>query len=165
MRVSGNRRLPSGICPTSIAVGVIGILLCTLAGPPPASAVLGGDVSSVETDRAHLQSPRRIERAEQYDIHELAHPSGTIVREYVSPEGRVFGVAWQGPRLPDLRRLMGNYFDRWVHAVSKPRAARGPLFIEQPDLVVQSSGHLRAFRGRAYVPTMLPASVRAEAIR
>jgi Protein of unknown function (DUF2844) len=32
-------------------------------------------------------------------------------------------------------------------------------------MVVQISGHMRAFLGRAYVPQMLPAGVRAEDIR
>jgi hypothetical protein len=128
MMMSDEPRFPSGICPPSIAAWVIAFMLCTLAAPPRASAILGGDVSSVETDRAHLQSALRVARTEQYEMHELASPSGTIVREYVSPEGRVFGVAWQGPWLPDLRQLLGGSFNRWVRAVSSPRAVRGPVF-------------------------------------
>jgi hypothetical protein len=45
------------------------------------------------------------------------------------------------------------------------RHGRGPVQIQQPGLVVQVSGHMRAFLGKAYVPQMLPAGVRAEDIR
>jgi len=37
--------------------------------------------------------------------------------------------------------------------------------IQEPGLVVQVAGHMRAFFGKAYVPQMLPAGIRAEDIR
>jgi hypothetical protein len=42
---------------------------------------------------------------------------------------------------------------------------RKPLMIELPGLVVEQSGHARAFAGRAYVPDMLPTGVRTEEIQ
>ena len=55
-------------------------------------------------------------------------PSGTTVREYVSSNGTVFAVAWQGPWLPDLRQMLGPYFDDYQRALQSTtgkRRARG----------------------------------------
>jgi hypothetical protein len=90
-----------------------------------------------------------------------------MVREYVNSSGTVFAVAWDGPWMPDLRQVLGDHFDQYQAAMRAPktRAARGVVSITQPGLVVQMSGHARAFTGRAYLPTMLPQGVRLEAIR
>ena len=89
----------------------------------------------------------RIVRVDTYTLHEVQSSSGTTIREYVSSNGTVFAVAWQGPWLPDLRDS-GPYFDQYQLAMQTAqggRRARGMLTISQPDLVVQMSGHLRAF--------------------
>jgi hypothetical protein len=90
------------------------------------------------------------------------------VREFVSSAGKVFAVAWQGPIHPDLQQLLGTYYEQYTQAVQAQRATRkgrGPLLIQEPGLVVQVSGHMRAFVGRAYVPQMMPAGVKVEDIR
>ena len=66
--------------------------------------------------------------------------------------------------MPDLRQVLGSYFDRYVEAAAQ-RKARGPVTIEQPGLVVQSSGHMRAFVGKAYIPEALPPGVSADSIQ
>jgi hypothetical protein len=103
--------------------------------------------------------------AARFTMHELRAASGTTVREYVSPAGVVFGVAWQGPSLPDLRQLLGVYFDQYVDAAAARRTRRAPVRVELPGLVVQSSGHMRAFVGKAYLPQGLPQGVAAEEIQ
>ncbi len=130
----------------------------------PASAALGGDTATVEADVAHLQGRLKIARVQRYAVHEIEAPHGTVVREYVSPAGRVFGVAWNGPVKPDLRQVLGPYFDTYVEAVAK-RKARGPVQVVLPGLVVQSSGHMRAFVGSAYLPDGLPEGVAAGEIQ
>ncbi|MEO8303238.1 MAG: DUF2844 domain-containing protein [Betaproteobacteria bacterium] len=130
----------------------------------PASAALGGDAVTIDADAAQLQGRMKIARVQRYAVHEIESPHGTVVREYVSPAGKVFGVAWNGPTLPDLRQVLGPYFDTYVEAVRK-RAARGPVQIAVPGLVVQSSGHMRAFVGSAYLPEGLPQGVAAEEVR
>jgi hypothetical protein len=130
----------------------------------PAHAALGGSEASVEADRLKVDGTQRVLRTAAYTVHEVQAPSGTVVREYVSPEGLVFGVAWHGPSMPDLRQVLGSYFDRYVDAATQ-RKARGPITIEQPGLVVQSSGHMRAFVGRAYIPEALPPGVGADSIK
>lgn len=142
---------------------VAGVLFAGVAASP-VQAALGEPVASIETDRLQVGGTVRVLPSAAYTVHELQAPSGTVVREYVSPAGIVFGVAWQGPSMPDLRQVLGTYFDRYVQAASK-RNARGPVAIEQPGLIVQSGGHMRAFVGRAYIPEALPAGVTVDAIR
>jgi hypothetical protein len=106
--------------------------------------------------------------AASYTVHEIQGTAGTVVREYVSSEGKVFGIAWQGPWVPDMRQLLGSYFDQYAQANQTQKGARmrrGPVLINEPGLVVQIGGHPRAFAGRAYVPEMLPSGVRAESIQ
>ena len=77
----------------------------------PALAALGGDVSSVEADRAHMKASIQVTQADGYDVHQMRIDGGTVVKEYVSPEGRVFAVTWQGPFVPDMQQVLGSYFN------------------------------------------------------
>ena len=104
-------------------------------------------------------------------MHELTTPYGTTVREYVSPDGKVFGVAWRGPFLPNLQQLLGDSYQTFAQAAqnarnAQPRRSRNaPLTVEQPDLVVHSGGHARAYVGQAYIPGMIPQGVSASDIK
>lgn len=140
-------------------------LVALIALALPAWAVLGETAQSVQKDQARLRGTLRIARAQSYSMHEIRIPYGTVVREYVSPSsGKVFAVTWNGPRIPDLRQLLGVYFDQYEHAVQS-RRGHGPLVVSLPGLVVQSAGHQRSFIGRAYLPQETPQGVRAETLR
>lgn len=142
--------------------------LAVLLLPVPLPASLGGDASSVQADQAKMQSTLRTTGGNSYTLHEMQTPAGVAVKEYVSPAGKVFAVTWQGEFHPDLRQLLGAYFDQYVQAVQAQQAQRrghGPVMIQQAGLVVQITGHFRAVRGSAYVPQMMPAGVRAEELR
>jgi hypothetical protein len=140
--------------------------VATAAFTGPAFASLGGDESTVAADHAALagQTQIKVARAQRYAVHEMAAPSGTVVREFVSPAGKVFAVAWSGPSMPDLRQVLGPYFDTYVAAMAQ-RKAKGPVNVVLPGLVVQSSGHMRAFAGKAYLPDSVPAGVASEEIK
>jgi Protein of unknown function (DUF2844) len=126
----------------------------------PAWASLGDNVTSVQTDKAHMKGTLRSVAAQRYVTHEIQVPTGQLVREFVSPEGNVFGVAWEGPFQPDLRQVLGSYFDTVKQAVAaQQRHGHGPISIENSGFVFQQSGHARDFRGRAYVPAMIPQGV------
>lgn len=143
-------------------------LFIILVLPFPLLASLGGDATSVQADQLKMQATLRTTSANSYTLHEIQTPAGVAVKEYVSPAGKVFAVTWQGPFHPDLRQLLGTYFDQYVQAVQAQQAQRrgnGPLLIQLPGLVVQITGHLRSFHGRAYVPQMLPSGVHAEDLR
>jgi hypothetical protein len=150
------------------SLGAAAAALVILAVAFPAWASLGGDTASIQADQLQMQGTRTTKAVESYTVHEIRAGTGTVVREYVSQEGKVFGVAWRGPWLPDLRQLFGGYFEQYHAAVQSQgggRVARRPVMIDQAGLVVRIGGHVRAFVGRAYVPEMLPSGVRAEDIQ
>jgi len=120
-------------------------MLLILTLPTIAFAALGGDESSIQADQAHMRASVRIARTATYAVHELQAPSGHVIREYVSPSGTVFGVAWQGPSKPDMRQLLGTHFDEFMQAADHvQRHGHGPLVIQMPGLVVVSAGRMRS---------------------
>ena len=139
-------------------------LTAVLALSGCAFASLGGDLSSVQDDQAHMRAQRRVIQNAAYDIHEMQVDRSTTVREFVSPQGKVFGVSWQGPVRPDLQQVFGAYYQEFLRA-APTRRAHGPVTIETPNLVIQSGGHMRALTGRAYVPAMVPSNVKIEEIK
>lgn len=133
-----------------IKAGVLCVGLLILHGP--AAAALGE--TGAPAASAQTETSRQAAGAAHYSVHETRLDSGTLVREYVSAGGTVFAVAWQGPSLPDLRHLLGKYFADYTEAAKV--SGRGPLRINNPELVVRSGGRLRAFSGQAYLPRELP---------
>jgi hypothetical protein len=132
----------------------------------PAWASLGENVTSVQNDKVYLKGSMRSVSTERYVMHEIQTPAGNLVREFVSPGGSVFAIAWDGPTQPDLQQLMGAYFEQFRQASEQQqRRGPGPLMIETPNLVVQQSGHMRSFHGRAYLPQALPNGVQSGEIR
>ena len=130
-----------------------------------AAAELGGDVSGIQADQEHMKGTRRVSTTAAYSVHEIQAATGTKVREFVSPSGTVFAVAWEGPSTPDLRQLLGQYFDQYEQAIQNKRPGRAPLSIRNGNLVVEARGHMRSFSGRAYLPAMVPQGVATEAIK
>jgi hypothetical protein len=141
------------------------ISMALMAWALPARAELGGDITTVQADQEHMKGTRQVTTTAAYSIHEIQTATGTKVREFVSPSGRVFAVAWQGPSTPDLRQLLGQYFDQYAQAIQGKRAGRAPVSIEQPGLVVEAGGHMRSFSGRAYLPQMMPQGVATASIQ
>jgi hypothetical protein len=139
-------------------------VLALLLGSSPAWAALGGDVSSIGTGQTHLLASARLQRATTHTVHELQAATGTTVREYADNAGKVFAVSWQGPFRPDLRQLLGSYYETYLKA-AKGRVARGPVNIEVPGLVIHMSGHQRSFYGRAYLVDRVPQGLSTDEIR
>lgn len=100
--------------------------------------------------------------AGSYTVRTTTLATGTVVNEYLGADGAVFGIAWHGPRIPDLQSLLGSYFPQYVQGVQTQRAngaRRGSASVVGNDLVVRSGGHMGAFAGHAYLPQALPAGV------
>jgi hypothetical protein len=138
---------------------VLGAALGLLAGfvTLPAFAGLGGDASSVDTDAAKMKGEARATAVGGYTVSQITLPSGTVVNEYVSSEGKVFAVTWKGMAVPDLSQTLGTYFAEFkAAATATPHASHHNLSVQQPDLVVRTGGHMRAWNGKAYVPSLLP---------
>ena len=130
----------------------------------PGRAALGGDEASIQADRIRLKGAVSTRQLPQFAVHDIAPPGGASVRQYVSPAGKVFAIAWQGPAMPDLRQVLGPHFDRYVAAAKDSRVKRAPVVIRESTLVLVSGGHPRAFSGRAYVPDLVPQDVDADAL-
>jgi hypothetical protein len=144
------------------AIASAAAVLLVAAGP--GRAALGGDETSIQADRIRLKGAVSTRQMPQFAMHDIAPPGGASVRQYVSPAGKVFAVAWQGPAMPDLRQLLGPHFDRYVAAAKDKRVKRAPVVIRESTLVLVSGGHPRAFSGRAYVPDLVPQDVDADAL-
>ena len=136
------------------------------AMPFPARAVLGDSGASVLADQARMKGTLSSVDHGKYVMHEIT-TRGTVVREYVSPAGADFAVAWEGQFLPDFQQLLGPYYAQANQAASQqqPRARRSPIVITTPGLVFQQTGHPRSFHGVAYIPQLVPNGVPASDIR
>ncbi len=143
----------------------LAVLVVSLLGSAPGWAVLGEYQNSVASDQHRLRAQAQETVRQGYSVEQLKTADGRTVREYVSPAGIVFGIAWQGPTMPDLRQLLGSYFARVQQAAQSRQRRRGPLVVTTKDFVFESGGHMRFFRGRAYVPSLLPKSLSAEVVR
>lgn len=138
-----------------------GSLLCALVLPLMAHATLGEPESSLQADGHQLQLQGSIKATDRttYRMHELALPSGTMVREYANLDGLVFAVTWNGPFMPDLQQILGRYFAQYSAGAKANKLDHHHLQIRDADFVVQASGHMHAFSGRAYLPQAIPAGV------
>jgi hypothetical protein len=141
------------------------IAFALLLAAVPVWAALGGSEQSVEQDRARLAGQTTRTVMQYYTVHEITTKDGHKIREYVSPGGTVFGVAWEGPSLPDLPPLLGSYFTAFKEAMASSTRRHGPLYVQAGPLVVESGGHMRSFRGRAYVTDLIPSNVTKDVIR
>ena len=115
---------------------------------------------TVQTDVSRsLASIKSTQEREGYRVHEIQLPSGTVMREFVGGDGKVFAVTWQGPTRPDLRQALGRHFDAFVSAPRAKFADRRHVQVRQGDLVVQAGGHMGALAGRAYLASAVPGGV------
>jgi Protein of unknown function (DUF2844) len=140
---------------------LLSAVLITALGPRIAGATLGEPEVTVQSDVAQLRASIKSSEARVgYRIHEIQLPGGTLLREFVAPDGNVFAVAWNGPSQPNLRQALGKYFDTLASAPKPKFVDHRHLQIQQGDLVVQGSGHMRAgFSGRAYLASAIPSGV------
>ena len=140
-------------------VWVSAVMALGILGSAVASAALGEPESSL-TAETQLNGAS-IKRSDfgSYRIHEMQLPSGTVVREYAGPDGKIFAVTWNGPFVPNLRQILGSHFAEFSAKAPLAHGNRKHLEVRQADLVVESGGHMRAHHGRAYLPQALPTGV------
>ncbi len=130
----------------------------------PGYAMLGGDPVAPGAG----ESARTIQTP-SFSIRETQLITGTVLREYIADD-TVFGVAWNGPRVPDLSNLLGGYYTKylkgWEAMKSRPGPApRGVSTVVLDDLVVTQGGHMMSWSGQAWLPDYLPAGVRSTDIQ
>jgi hypothetical protein len=135
------------------------VLTVLFLGAAPAWAVLGQSVASAQSDKQHVRGELRSISRKGYSVEEITAPGNTVIQEYVSPAGVVFGVSWKGQLMPNLSQLLGSYFPEFQKAAqSSPHRRRG-VVVNNSQVVIESGGHPRGFHGRAYVPGLLPAGI------
>ena len=126
-----------------------------------AHAELGGPLASVAADSGRMGARMASTKMDSYTRHELTRGNGGAVREFTNADGKVFAVTWSGPGKPDLRSLLGGSFETFqaAHgAVGRSlHALRRPAQVNQPDLQIQTGGHMGWFRGVAFIPSLAPA--------
>ena len=133
----------------------------------PASATLGQSEASVTSDELQMKSEHRVQTLQNYKVHELAVANGATVREYVSQEGTVFGVTWQGQSTPDMNQLLGTYVNNLqtaTRAQTKIIPRRG-ISVKTNDFVYSNFCRMRRCQGSAYVPSLIPSNVSPEVLR
>ncbi len=145
--------------PRSLATVLCG--LCAVA----TSAWAGLGERQIEVDAVRQsQAARSSPAGAPYTALSYELASGTRVQAWRAPDGSIFAVGWDGPFLPDLRRLLGPHFgllERQAPAGAGPAAH---VLVGDGTAIVESSGRLGAFSGRAWLPALLPAGLDPRAL-
>jgi hypothetical protein len=146
-------------------LAALAMLVSTSLWSRAAYGVLGAPADSVQGDQALLAGRLEASSQPNYAVAQISTSSGTVVKEYVSPAGTVFAISWRGPRPPDLSHLLGSYFAEYQAAAAQMHPQRRQLRVTTGTVVVEAAGHMRDLRGRAYVPSLIPAGVTTDDIQ
>ncbi len=136
-----------------------------------ANATLGKNEDSIEVDRTHFHwvNLGKVNQG-SYNVITLKGAACTL-REYTTPEGVIFGIAWTGYHHPDLEVLLGEYrgqFKSMSEAESKKsgrKKGKRHRTLHSEQLHVEHGGHMRNYTGKAYDPTLVPKDVKVEVIQ
>jgi hypothetical protein len=144
-----------------------GLTVAMLAHAGPGRATLGEPADSIAADQKALIAVRPFLTVRNgYTVQEVSSDA-VVVREYISPAGIVFAIAWNGLNHPDLTPLLGKYAAEYEeslrHTARKP--GRRSLSVETNRIVVETWGHMRNLQGRAYIPALIPDGVNVDEIK
>jgi hypothetical protein len=159
-------RKPSAVRASTRTAAACGLALAC----PLALATLGEPAWTVEADQARLHATRSVTAAtpSRPQVHVIVQADGSTVKEFVTPAGIVFAVAWHTRLKPRLDALLGAQAARYAAAASAAMATPGirhGLTLASDDLVVQASAHLNAHSGVAYLRSLVPEGVRIDELR
>ena len=144
---------------------VLMLAICTF--PQQAQATLGESVNSVTSNKKSLSAVRSAEKIlSKYTVYEFQYDTITI-REFASPSGIVFGIAWIGLTHPDLTPLLGSYASEHKKALNQVKRQHGSkhVKVKAENVVVEKWGHIRKLQGRAYAPDLIPEGVSVDEIK
>lgn len=145
----------------------LGLMAAAFGGVQQAGATLGGSADSVATDRKAFSAVQRTTTVQPgYTVQEIVSDA-TKVREYVSPRGIVFAIAWNGMMHPDLTTLLGSYAAEYQQAEQKTPRQMGlrRREVKGSNVVVEKWGHMRNLQGRAYIPALVPSGMNLDEIK
>lgn len=141
---------------------MLSLLIPALLLPLGASAVLGGSAATVGQDGQPVAPNGRqlAQPGQGIQQQSVLTAQNVTVTEY-SAGGIVFAIRWSGPVMPDLSQLLGTYFSQYAAKIPAPTAAtrNRPITVLNQNLVLHASGHMRAFFGSAYAPSLVPAGI------
>lgn len=152
----------------SLPLCLLPVFVLVLMVPSPAFAGLGDSADSIRGDQVSMRARFTTIPARNYTVYELTSPLGTVVREYVSAGGSIFAVSWRGAFVPDMHQLLAKRFEMYSLELKKQNTqalGHSALRISTPGLVVENVGHMRAYAGRAYDPSLLPLGLSIDEIR
>ncbi len=135
----------------------------------PVRAELGGIEENIEHEGRAMNMVHKKSTMEQYSVHELSKPTGTI-KEFALPSGQVFAVSWRGMSRPDFELLFGSYYSEYAGAEQRSKASRNQhgrqsVTVESQHVRVSRGGHMRDIHGQAVIKALLPDGVKAEDLR
>jgi len=133
----------------------------------PALATLGEPAGSIASDQKALSALRSSSSVHANYTVQQVESAAVTVREYISPSGIVFGVAWNGMTRPDLTQLLGTYFTEYQQARKQAprRPGRRSSRVKTDRVIVETWGHMRNLQGRAYAPALIPSGVTIDEIK
>jgi hypothetical protein len=163
VRIRGSHRLRPRRAATLLGATLLAAFLVV---GPPAHAALGESRASIQEDHAALGGTALVvTRTDGYEVHETTTADGGRVRQYVGAQGTVFAVSWSARFQPNLKQLLGSYYDEYLSASRAHRGGHHLLSISTPRLVLGVVQRPRGFAGQAHVPDLLPAGVAPDALR
>ncbi len=120
-----------------------------------AYAELGGTLASINREQATFSSSLISSQQSNYTTYTQTIGQNLVVKEYVASNGTVFAISWKGPTIPNLEIFLGTYYQNYLVAVQQnPRS----VYVQSNSLVIESSGMMGGYSGRAYLPLELPSS-------
>ena len=131
-----------------------------------ALGALGEQEDSVERDRQVLKGTRVTLENDAFTVHQIT-TGGTILKEYVSHQGVIFGVSWRGRVHPDLSIILGSYYSEYqntLEALPKKKGRVPPVF-KTSSFHIEKAGHMGDLTGRAFVSNLIPAGLTDGVVR
>jgi hypothetical protein len=119
-----------------------------------------------KTLHANAAVSTRVSTDERFSVRTEQTDAYTM-REYISPSGVVFAVAWNGLTPPEMSHVLGSYLREYRTARDRTARVKGRRnrVIQSDRVIVENWGHMRSLEGRAYDASLFPSGVTLEDIK
>jgi hypothetical protein len=127
-----------------------------------AMAELGGTLSTVQADQHRMSATRQVRQSAAYSVHEMRTATNSVIREYVSPQGKVFAVRYEGQFLGEANSLLAGYATPIGTAIKTTRSGLhrgGPVHVSLPGVEYHATGHMRSYVVYAVLTDSVPQGV------
>ncbi len=142
-------------------------LTAAMLAPGNSQATLGESADSIAADQKALLAVRPSTTVRNgYTVQEVRSDAVTL-REYISPAGIVFAIAWNGLIHPDLTPLLGSHAGEYEKSLRQTphQPGRRHLRVKTNQVIVEKWGQMRNLQGRAYIPALLPPGMSVDEIQ